>query len=676
LNASLLLALLLAASPAPAAPPSVLLITVDTLRPDALGWVAGKNDTPELDRLAREGVRFRAAVSPVPLTLPSHASLMTGLLPRHHGVRDNGQVLGAKVPVLAQRLRERGYATGAFVSGFPLRAIFGLDRGFGRYDDTLPVGAEGWTERPATETAGAALLWLKTAPRPFFLWIHFYDPHDPYTPSRAFWRPGPRGAYDGEVATVDAAIGTLREGLGAEPGLLTVMTGDHGESLGEHGEGTHGFFVYDSTALVPLVFHWPGHLAPAEPAGSPRLIDVAPTLVDLLGLPRLPDTDGASLKRLLQGQPQAVGAAYLETLQPWISYGWAPLKAIRQDGFKLIVAPRPELYDLAADPGETKDARAGRGERAFQLERELARVEARPEAGSQVSDDPEVAERLRALGYVGGTKQAPTPGAGLADPKDRVALRDRLAGAEAALRRGDLPGALAGFEQVLREEPQNRFATLRSGITLLRKGDFPRAAERLRRALAQDPTQAETHYALADALTRMGDPAAAVPEWMETVRLQPRRAAAWSNLGVALLQTGKPLQALDAFREAARLQPGDRQLLGNLGFAQRRAGLAEALRTLEEASRLGEPASFAYPSSLGLELARTGRAADALAWLQRGRAEEEDYAAAQLELAGMHAAAGRPEPARAALDRALARDPKLRDRAASDPRLSRLLPGS
>ena len=211
--------------------PSILLITIDTLRPDALGWVAGRNTTPAIDRLAREGVRFRAAVSPVPLTGPAHASLLTGLLPRRHGVRDHGQVLGPAIPTLAERLRVRGYSTAAFVSGYPLQRFLGLDRGFDVYDDTLPHGSEGWLERKATETTAAAAAWLRTARRPFFAWVHYYDAHDPYEPPRPFWKPGPRGAYDGEVAYVDDAIGRLREGLGplAEGGdLLVVLAADHG----------------------------------------------------------------------------------------------------------------------------------------------------------------------------------------------------------------------------------------------------------------------------------------------------------------------------------------------------------------------------------------------------------------------------------------------------------------
>ncbi len=233
-------------------PPDLVLITIDTLRPDALGWVSGKNATPAIDALAKEGFAFPAAVSPVPLTLPSHASILTGLVPRRHAVRDNGQVLDRSLPSLAERLSEAGYRTGAFISGYPLRRMFGLDRGFDTYQDELATRPDGrWQDRPASTTTSLALEWLRGVKKrdpdqPYFLWIHYYDPHAPYEPPARFARPGPRGAYDGEVAAVDHAIATLRRGLDeafvSRPRLL-VLTADHGEGLGEHGDATHGFFV-------------------------------------------------------------------------------------------------------------------------------------------------------------------------------------------------------------------------------------------------------------------------------------------------------------------------------------------------------------------------------------------------------------------------------------------------
>ena len=604
-------ACLLSATPAQAPPrPSILLITVDTLRPDSLGWVAGRNETPAIDALAREGFALPAVVSPVPLTLPAHVSLLTGAIPRRHGVRDNGQVLGRSPPTLAEHLGRQGYATAAFVSGYPLRALFGLDRGFDRYDDTLPVGAEGWLERPAPDTTAAALAWLRGAPRPFFLWVHYYDPHDPYSPPRAFWRPGPRGAYDGEVGYVDHAIGLLRAGLpqADRDGLLTVFTADHAESLGEHGEQAHGFFVYDTTVVVPAVFHLPGRVAPARSDFAARLVDVMPTLLDLAGLPPVAGTDGVSLRPLFSGRRVPAEPAYVETRQPWFTYGWSPLAAVRSGGWKYVAAPRPELYDLAGDPGETRNRAGELRTRAAEMAAVLARFEQGPAQGAERSADPQVLESLRALGYVGGAPASGEPPPGLPDPKDRLAERDALMRGEGLLRRGDLEGALRQFEAVLATDPRNRFATLRSGIALLKGGDASAAAARLRAAVDLDPGQAETRYALADALTRAGDDAAAVLQWMETVRLQPRRSAAWSNLGTVLGRMGRLDEAARAFGEALRLEPANPQLRANLGAAY----YERARRALAAGDRAAARTALAQALAVDPQLRRRAEAEPAL----------------------------------------------------------------
>ena len=578
--AASVLALLALAGPvrAFAAPPgdspNVLLITVDTLRRDALGWVAGRNETPNLDALALSGFRFPAAVSPVPMTLPAHTSIMTGVLPRQHGIRDNGQVLGASSTTLAERLRAAGYATAAFVSGYPLDASFGLDRGFTHYDDTMPEGIEGWVERRAPATTKAALAWIENAPRPWFVWVHYFDPHEPYDPPRNFWKPGARGAYDGEVSYTDHAIGLLLQGAnppfaqgaaapaGGGP-MLTVFTADHGEGLGDHGENTHGYFVYDSTILVPLVFQWPGRLASGSSAAAARLVDIAPTVLDLLGLPALATASGRSLVARFAGQSQPPAAAYVETQLPWRFFGWSPLAALRLDGWKLVAAPRPELYDLTRDAGETRNLIAGvdgeRG-RARALRDEMRRIEALPAETAGVLDDPEALARLQALGYVGAGAGEETPPAGLLDPKDRLAARDELLAAEAAARGGRVEEALARFARVLAQEPANRFATLRSGVVLLKAGRLAAAAERLERAVAADPARAEARFALADALTRLGEHARALPHWLELVRLQPRRAEHWTNLSYSLRENGQTERAAAALREASALGE-ERQLL-------------------------------------------------------------------------------------------------------------------
>ncbi|MEM7353648.1 MAG: sulfatase-like hydrolase/transferase [Acidobacteriota bacterium] len=570
----------------PAGPPvNVLLITVDTLRPDALGWVAGRNVTPNIDRLAREGFRFAAAVSPAPVTQPAHVSLFTGLVPRRHGVRDNGQVLGPGLPTLAEHLGQRGYATAAFVSGYPLAAEFGLDRGFARYDDAFTEGSRGRLERPAEQTTAAALAWLARVPEPWFLWVHYYDPHDPYTPPAQFTGAAntedaagdeSRRAYNGEVRYVDQAIGTLRQGLVGQRGLagqrgevLTLFTADHGESLGEHGEQTHGFFLYDSTLAVPLVVHFPGRVVAGESAVAVRLIDLAPTALELLGLaPLSQDLDGVSLLPLLRGAAQSPRPAYSESRRPWLSYGWAPLRAVQHERWKLIAAPRPELYDLAADPEESRNLVDQKRAVARRLISLLRQIEARPAAVAASLGDPQALARLHTLGYVGAGADPGEPPPGLADPKDRLLQWDLLSRAMSLLEAGRQAEAVRQFDRALAEDPDNPFALSRSGAALLAAGQDSAAIPRLRRAVRLRPNDAESHRALAIALTRTGADAEAATEWMELARLQPRRTSAWVNLATSLGRGGKIVEAVAALERAVELAPERLELARRLALAR------------------------------------------------------------------------------------------------------------
>jgi arylsulfatase A-like enzyme len=549
---------------------NVLLITVDTLRRDSLGFLAGTDGTPALDQLAAEGFVFPSAVAPVPLTLPSHSTMLTGLDPRHHGVRDNGQVLPDSIPTLAESFREAGYDTAAFVGGFPLMEMFGLDRGFDHYDDDLPGGDEGWLERPALLTSRAALDWIGEASSPWFVWIHYYDPHSPYQPPRDFWQPGSRGSYDGEVAYTDHAIGTLLAGIPAaeRERTLTVFTADHGESFGEHDERDHGLFLYDTTMLVPLVFHYPGELSAGESPAVPRLVDLMPTLLELFDLPRPPETDGESLVGALGGDRSELPPAMLETRYPWTTYGWSPLSGLRTSSFKLIEAPRVELYDLQEDPAEENNLAGELPEIVTRMREELQALDDGDRPGADSVTDAETLERLRALGYVGGAPADETLPDDLPDPKDRIAERDRLLVAEALLQAREFPRALAAFEEVLAVDPRNRFAVLRAGITHLKAGSLPGAIEHLTLAVELDPAQPESRYALADALTRSGRFAESIPHWQETVRLQPRRVAGWSNLGSALGWSGRIEDAVVAFSRAVELEPNNDGLRQNLEAAR------------------------------------------------------------------------------------------------------------
>ncbi len=671
------------------AAPSVLLLTVDTLRPDALGWVVDGRDTPNLDRLAAEGLAFPAAVAPAPLTLPSHLTMMSGLVPPRHGVRDNGQVVGSAPELLAERLAAAGWTTAAFVSGFPLAARFGLDRGFSHYDDRFTTGEGAWLERPAPETTAEVIGWLERAERPWFLWVHYYDPHHPYHASAgrtvAAAVPGrrsetdARAAYAAEVELVDREIGRLRAALAGQE-VLTVFAADHGESLGEHGEATHGYFIYDSTVLVPLVLHWPGTIAGQRSARPARLVDLAPTVLELLRQPPLAAIDGESLVASSAAEPPP---AYIETVQPWTSYGWAALRGVRDQRWKLIAAPRAELYDLAADRAESTNLIERHGGEARRLAALLAEIEGRPRAApAQPLADLETRKQLEALGYLGGASPAAAVAAGastaanLPDPKDRLALRERLTAAQEALEQGRVDTALAIFEEVLAAEPDNRFALSRSGVALLRRGerrDLERAIPRLERAARADPLAAETRSALAEALTLAGRTEEAIAVWRAVVSQQPRWATAWSNLGTALGRAGRAADAVRALERARELEPKDPDRLARLAFARHAAGdLEGATRDLLAlAERLGVE-RFRHRAALGLLLLQTGRGAESRRWLAASRAGEPEYPEARIALARMLVAEGDREAAGRVLREAAAKDQRVHALAAGDPALADL----
>lgn len=660
--------------------PDVLLFTVDTLRPDALGWISARNATPAIDALAASGFRFPRAIAPAPLTLPSHVSILTALTPRRHGVRDNGRVFAGDGPeTLAERLRAAGYSTAAFVSGFPLAAMFGLDRGFQRYDDRFerrPAGG-GELERSAAATADAALDWFARANSPRFLWVHFYDPHDPYAgaPAGSASSEELRRAYDAEVRAVDAAVARLRAAARPGVGTLTVFAADHGESLGEHGEATHGFFLYQSTIEVPMVFAWPGRVAPGESAGRARLIDLAPTVLGLVGLPAWRDREGVSLEPWLAGGGAAMPAAFVESRRPWHSYRWAPLEAVVDGDLKLIAAPRPELYDLSADPGEEID-RIDRDRRSARRLADLLRARGgqAPARSASTLDDPEAIGRLRSLGYVGGTDASEEePPAGLPDPKDRIESWNRLGNAEAALANGRPAAALVDFDSVLGVEPRNPFALARSAAALIELGRVREAEERLAVAASAAPRQAEIRGALAALLSRERRFAEAAAQWSELVRLRPRDADTWQALGSALGFSGRPNEAVKALERAAELRPDSAEAHVRVAFAAVAAGdRARAAAALERAAALSGPGPFAHACALGVLLDDLERAAASRPWLVECAPTEADFAEARFRLSRQYLESGEIEPARAALAEAISADPELERRARADRRFGRL----
>ena len=533
------------AAPAAPAARSVLLITIDTLRADRLGCYGDAlARTPRIDALAGAGTVFDRAFTPVPITLPAHASLFTGLIPPAHGVRGNGAfVLALGTPTLAERFASAGRSTAAFVGGFPLARRFGLGRGFRHYDDRLgkPAGIHyEFAERRADDVVDAAIAWLAGNPGDTFAWVHLFDPHAPYDPPAAHVAAD---AYRGEIAAVDAAVGRLVTAWDARPGASVVaLTADHGEAFGEHGEESHSLFVYDITLRVPLVLRGSG-IPPARRAEAVSLVDLPATLLSLAG------AESTLPGRSLLERADSARALYAETLAPRLDFGWSELRSIRSGRHKLIRAPRVELYDVEADPAETRNLAAAQPAEVSRLSITLdAVLEAAGEKQSRRAVDSETAERLRALGYVQGIADAGTG----ADPKDKVEVAQRIARAA-----GPFP-------------------------------DHAAAVAAYRAIAALDPDVPIVNFRLADALLRLGRPADSIPYFEKVLASSPRSADPFVGLATAHAALGRLDEAQRALREALRVDPASGQAHFNLGEIARVRGDRAAARTAYEAA-LADP---------------------------------------------------------------------------------------
>jgi arylsulfatase A-like enzyme len=436
LATALLIPTLLTACGAAPRPRNVVLVTLDTTRADRLpAYGFAGVETPALDRLAMTGAVFEQTFAAAPLTLPSHATIFTGLYPPRHGVRDNaGQPLAAEFTTLAEVLRQRGLTTAAFVASSVVAKGRGLEQGFTDYDGaSRPDCGEGQARRRADAVVDAALAWLEGHDSsPFFAWVHVYDTHRPYDLPPEYLRRY-ADPYLAAIAFQDAQISRLLAYLDRRRHLddtLVVVVGDHGESLGDHGEDSHGIFVYQETLHVPFIVRGPG-VAPQRVGAVTRLVDVMPTILTLVGGP-LPDMDGVSLASLLKGrEPDPQLDVYAESLYPQ-RFGWAPLRSLRADRYKVIEAPRPELYDLANDPGETRNVFAERRRLGAAM---LTRLRAFDDRNGRVSPvDRAVAERIASLGYVGGgPTELPGDAADDVDPKDRIGAYNRMISIRARL---------------------------------------------------------------------------------------------------------------------------------------------------------------------------------------------------------------------------------------------------
>jgi choline-sulfatase len=652
--------------------PNVLLVTIDTLRADHVGCYGYTSaSTPTIDALAGRGVRFETAVAHAPLTGPSHASILTGQLPLGHGFRNNsGFTLSPQARTAAEDFRQAGYRTAAFVSGFPLDRRFGFDRGFDTYDDHLPKGNDRrrtpYVERFADATTDAALRWLASSraaavpAAPWFLWVHYYDPHAPYEPPADLAERYRQIPYDGEIAFVDRQFARLLSALDAAKATsrtVVLVTADHGESLGEHGEGTHGIFLYDATLRVPLVIAGPRIAAGRVSRTVARSIDVLPTLADLAGLPRPGDIDGRSLRPAADGQDMSDAPSYAESLYSDLELGWAPLYAWRTAGFKYIKAPHPELYDLQHDRSEStnriEELHAQANDLAGKLEQTLLRAPA-PAAPHPV--DSEVAERLRALGYVSGTRTSRPAGAALRDPKDGIRLLPRLnRGMSAA--RTEPQVAIRELTAVLNDDPGLLMARRTRAVAYAAAGQHDLAIADLRALDKQGQLTPEDAIVLGDNLRFAGRLEEAALILTRVQREDPTFTQPLISLAEVRIQEHKYDEAARLCERVLKLVPDHQEALrrlGDLALLREDFGAAAAHYERILAIDRGDVAAL---TKLGVVRVRTGQPDQAIQLFRQAIEHEPRNAEALLYLAGALASAGRPADALPYFERAIEAGP-------------------
>jgi choline-sulfatase len=561
---------------------NLLLITIDTLRADhvgAYGWSRAR--TAALDEIAAGGARFDRAYTAAPITLTSHATMLTGRYPPGHAARDNGLHMAATVPTLATELHARGFRTAAFVAAFPLDHQFGLNRGFDVYSDHLPRGADGRiaNERPASSVVDEAIAWLRSLPTPpapstlhatpappaFFLWLHLFEPHAPYgDPSSS--RPA-LDRYDDEIATADREAGRLIAALGAARGdTLIVATGDHGEAFGEHGEYAHSIFVYDTTLRVPLVMSGPGIVPGTHVADPVTLADLAPTVMHLVGV-AMKDVDGVDVSPAFGGAPLPRRELYAESFAPLFEFGWAPLRAIRSGAWKFIAAPKPELYDVERDAREERNVAAVQAVVARDLDGRAARYSPAQLPFARVIDASGL-DRLRALGYSMGPRHDDT--AGRVDPKDRRDVAARIA----QVTSGELSGrALAdALERILEIDASNSQAHLRLGYVQLANDDCAHAEREFTAAMNGGLPGADAHLGLATCLGRRNDLAGAERVLREARQREPGNPVVTANLGILQAARGQLAAAIETLQSALDGDPNLNEARFNLALAYAKAG--------------------------------------------------------------------------------------------------------
>ncbi len=625
-----------ARQPTVAAGANLLIVTIDTFRADRVG----RGLTPVIDGLAARGLAFTSARTVAPLTLPAHVSLMTGLFPPAHGVRENGTYrFDGTHPTIARQLREAGYRTAAFVAAYVLDRRFGLNDGFDVYDDQIARDPDAVgrldAERPANIVADRAIAWLRQ-PRgaaasraPFFAWIHFYDPHVPYNPPAEFLQRAHGQPYDGEVAFADAQLGRVLQALtdiGAADNTVVLVAGDHGESLGEHGEQTHGMLLFEPTLRVPLVVAGPG-----VPRGvredAVSLVDVAPTLLHLLGPPMPAGMAGSDLLT----RNQVSSDIYSETQYPRVA-GWSPVYSLVEDRWKIIQASGVKLFDLTNDAAEQHDVAREHEALVRSLTARLAALRGpATTAKERQRVSAETAERLRSLGYVA-SAPAQLPASGAPDPADDIGAWTRFEEAQNAVVAHDYRRALPMLAALVDSHRGGTVFETTYAQALQESGDLNGSLEFARRAVARHPQDPTLFHALAIAARDAHRTDEAMRAESAALALDPADPAVHNGIGLLEIDRQRPGEAATAFERAVQIDPTNAQYWTNLGNARREVGAASAA---EEAYRRAldlEPRASDAANGLGVLLVQAGRPADAIPWFTRALENTTGFYEARLNL--------------------------------------------
>jgi arylsulfatase A-like enzyme/Flp pilus assembly protein TadD len=604
---------------------NVLLITIDTLRADALGSYGGRAATGNLDALARDGVRFTFAHAHAVVTLPSHSSIMTGRYPFEHGVRDNaGFSLDAGAVTVAELAKQKGYATGAFVGAFPLDRQFGLAQGFDTYDDVGGRGSDAdflFAERPAGDVVARAREWIDKQQGHWFAWVHLFDPHAPYAPPPPFDARYTGNPYAGEVAYVDRSLASLLDLVRAGTRSTTVIvTADHGEALGDHDEATHGIFAYESTLRVPLIVAQVGGGVPpaARDRGFTsdvpvRHIDILPTIADVAELDVPANLPGRTLLTAYAGESEP-RPSYFEAMTAMLKRGWAPLRGVIIDRDKYIELPIAELYDLQTDPGERTNIASAGGARLGRLTTLLSSLNAAlPGAERQVS--AETRARLQSLGYASGSAPRKAQYGEGDDPKKLITVDRLMIQGIEWHRTGEVRQAVDAYRRVIAQRPDMNLAYRRLAYIQWEAGATTDAIATLRDALQKNGPDREVEVRLGTYLAETGKAAEAIPILERVVAADGTDTEALNALGIAQARGGRTAQAIATFGRALQVNPEDVYALENLGTAHLQAENAATAREAFERALAADPRSSRAHAGLGVMALRAGRQNEAIeAW--------------------------------------------------------------